>query len=57
MHVTICEVVPFVDDTLPNSGAVKVGQDLATHDGAAADHSLLVLATPLHVIVLDPVSV
>ena len=58
MYVTTCMVVPLVKDTLPNEGALKNEQGLATQVGAeTADHILSALATPVHVVETAPVIV
>jgi len=54
---TTSVVEPLVEDVLPNVGATSVGQDLATHVGASADHALAEPTTPLHVVDETPVSV
>ena len=57
MYVTTCKVVPLVEDTSPNDGAFKVGQDFAVQVGAGEDHDIvlmLAVAIPMHVDVSEP---
>ena len=58
LKVTTCMVVPFVEDTLPKVGALKVGQDFAIQEGAGEDHDIvlmLALAILAHVDISEPV--